>query len=189
MATSAPPSELPVALPGVPDPAAAATPATAAVPAAADEPAAAAAAPAAAAAAPTTSDGQRLAPLEVSAASSSARTTTLSVKLSLIKINASVPKSIHGFGDMDDILFKDKVVRRMAPGQVDINEDDASDKIAVLDVAVAVLGMSVEYARQWLSNKKNMNRDIAPSLAYAKITNVRTIIESIQMKLHFLELT
>jgi hypothetical protein len=55
-----------------------------------------------------------------------------------------------------------------------------------LDVVVALLGMSVEYARQWQSNKKNMSKDIAPSLAYVKLANVRTVIESIQIKLHFL---
>jgi len=103
----------------------------------------------------------------------------------MIKVNASVLKSIHGFGGMDDMLFKDKVLRRMAPGQLDIYEDDASDKISVLDVVVALLGMSLESARQWINNSKNMNTDIAPSLAYVKLTNVRTIIESIQIKLHF----
>ena len=132
------------------------------------------------------SDGKRLASPVVAVGSSSAGTTTLSVKLPMIKVNASVLKSIHGFGDMDDMLFKDKVLRRMAPGQLDIYEDDASDKIAVLDVVVALLGMSVDGARQWINNSKNMNTDIAPSLAYVKLSNVRTIIESIQMKLHLL---
>jgi len=121
----------------------------------------------------------------VAAASPSARTTTLAVSLPMIKVNASVLKSIHGFGDMDDMLFKDKVLRKMAPGQIDTYEDDASDKIAVADVVAALLGMSADGARQWLSNKKNMNKDIAPSLAYVKLPNVRTIIENIQNKLHF----
>ena len=108
----------------------------------------------------------------VAAPSPSARNTTLSVSLPMIRVNASVLKSIHGFGDMDDMLFKDKVLRRMAPGQLDIYEDDASDKIVVLDVVAAVLGMSDMGARQWLSNMKNMNKDIAPSLAYVKCTKV-----------------
>jgi len=144
-----------------------------------------AALPTASAATTTPSDGRRLARAVVPAASS-APTTTLSAKLPVVKVNASVLKSIHGFGDMDDMLFKDKVLRRMAPGQLDMYEEDASDKIAVLDVVVAVLGMSLEYARQWLSNKKNMNIDIAPSLAFVKLANVRTIIESIQIELHLL---
>jgi hypothetical protein len=91
----------------------------------------------------------------------------------MIRVNASVLKSIHGFGDMDDTLFQDKVLRRMAPGQVDIYEEDASDKIAVADVVAAVLGMSSDSARQWLNNTKNMNKEIAPSLSYVKGTNVR----------------
>jgi len=118
------------------------------------------------------SDGKRLASPVVAVASSSAGTTTLYVKLPMIKVNASVLKSIHGFGGMDDMLFKDKVLRRMAPGQLDIYEEDASDKIVVVDVVAAVLGMSDMGARQWLSNMKNMNKDIAPSLAYVKCTKV-----------------
>jgi len=141
--------------------------------------------PPVAAAAPAPSDGQLLPPSVVSTTSSSARTTTLAVYMPMIKVNASVLKSINGFGGMDDMLFKDKVLRRMAPGQLDIYEDDASDKIAVVDVVAAVLCMSVDSARQWLSNKKNMNKDIAPSLAFVKLANVRTVIESIQNKLLF----
>ena len=173
MATPAFPSEMPTELPAAPGLAAAA--ATAAAPAAfANAPAAAGAAlPTASAASTAPSDGQRLARAVVPAASSSARTTTLSVSLPMIRVNASVLKSIHGFGDMDDMLFKDKVLRRMAPGQLDMYEDDASDKIAVADVVAALLGMSADGARQWLSNKKNMNKDIAPSLAYVKGTKVR----------------
>ena len=121
----------------------------------------------------------------VAAASPSARTTTLAVSLPMIKVNASVLKSIQGFGNMDDMLFKDKVLRRMAPGQLDIYKDNASDKIAVADVVAALLGMSDAGARQWINNSKNMNKDIAPSFAYVKLANVRTIIEFIQMKLHF----
>jgi len=118
-------------------------------------------------------DGKRLAPPVVAVASLSAGTTTLSVKLPMLKVNASVLKSIHGFGDMDDMLFKDKVLRKMAPGQLDIYEDDASDKIAVADVVAALLGVSMCSARQWLCNSKNMNKDIAPSLTYVKSTHVR----------------
>ena len=99
----------------------------------------------------TRSDGKRLASLVVAVASSSAGTTTLSVKLPMIKVNASVLKSIHGFGDMDDMLFKDKVLRRMAPGQLDSKAEDASDKISVVDAVVTVLGMSDAGARQWIN--------------------------------------
>ena len=111
----------------------------------------------------------------VAAASPSARTAPLAVSLPMIKVNASVLKSIQGFGDMDDMLYKDKVLRRMGQGQVDIDEDDASDKIAVVDAVVAVLGMSDAGARQWINNSKNMNKDIAPSLAYVKSKYVRLL--------------
>jgi hypothetical protein len=108
----------------------------------------------------------------VAAPSPSARNTTLSVSLPMIRVNASVLKSISGFGDMDDMLFQDKVLRKMAPGQLDIHEEDASDKIAVADVVAALLGMSADGARQWLNNNKHMNKEIAPSLSYVKGTNV-----------------
>jgi len=129
--------------------------------------------PVAAAAAPAPSDGQRLAPSVVSTTSSSARTTTLAVNMPMIKVNASVLKSIHGFGELDDDLFKDKVLRKMAPGQLDIYDDDVSDKIAMADVVAALLGVSMFSARQWLSNTKNMNKEIAPSLTYVKSPHVR----------------
>ena len=86
-------------------------------------------------------------------------------------------KSIQGFGDMDDRLFKDKLLRMMAPGQLDIYEDDASDKFAVADVVAAVLGMSADSARQWINNNKNMNKDIAPSLSYVKGPNVSFLFQ------------
>jgi len=89
-----------------------------------------------------------------------------------LKINVSVLKSIQGFGEMDDMLFKDKWMRRMTPGQLDINQEDASDKIAVVDVVAALLGMSHTGARQWSDNSKNVNKEFVPSLAYVKSAKV-----------------
>jgi len=144
--------------------------APAAAPAAAEATAAAAGAPD-----PAKSTRRTATLIAAASASASARTAPLPVAYAMIKVNASVLKSIQGFGDMDDMLFKDKWVRRMAPGQVDINQGDASDKIAVVDIIIAVVGMSQDSARQWMNNNKNMNKYIAPSLAYVKGAKVRLL--------------
>lgn len=88
---------------------------------------------------------------------------------------ASVLKNLPGLDKLDDAIFKGKCVRQLGVGQMerqlsrvhaDHGDRDLSGFFVTSDAGAVVLFNSAKEGRQWSANKKLLNVQNAPSLAY-----------------------
>jgi len=84
----------------------------------------------------------------------------------MLKVPATVLKTLAGLEGLDDSLLVGKSLRQLAQGQNDTQGKDVSGFFVVADAGAAVLFSYKTAGIQWTKNTNQVNKEIAPSLAY-----------------------
>jgi len=105
-------------------------------------------------------------------ASGAVRLVTVNSRTRYNKYPASALKSFFMKENLDDSYFEGKVIRQAQPGQLDEKGKDLDGKIQITDGVCAFTGDSAATSLNWVKNKKNVNKEIAPSLTYVICENV-----------------